>query len=193
MHPEPLLGVGSNHVLELARGSRHRRDEKLGIAPWRRRWLLGMHPDAMAIRAAHADQDRHLDRDPRDLREVAEVVDDPGGKELLERDRAQRGVGASLRELRVSEVESAQRVEVLAAQASEEGEPLAKTGHPLSALYEMDNVIVFPHLTFYTREAMQRLEQETLERCFEVLGGKPVLVKSHDPRLRGQSRGVRFD
>jgi len=72
-------------------------------------------------------------------------------------------------------------------------EPLAKTGHPLSALYSMDNVIVFPHLTFFTREAMGRLEDETLERCFEILEGRPVLVKSEDPRLRGQRRGVRFD
>jgi D-3-phosphoglycerate dehydrogenase len=71
-------------------------------------------------------------------------------------------------------------------------EPLAKSGHPLSALYDMDNVIVFPHLTFFTREAMQRLEDETLERCFEILEGRRVLVKSDDPRLRGQRRGVRF-
>jgi D-3-phosphoglycerate dehydrogenase / 2-oxoglutarate reductase len=72
-------------------------------------------------------------------------------------------------------------------------EPLAKIGHPLSALYVMDNVIVFPHLTFFTREAMQRLEDETLERCFEILEGRPVLVKSDDPRLRGQRRGVHFE
>ena len=71
-------------------------------------------------------------------------------------------------------------------------EPLAKTGHPLGALYAMDNVIVFPHLTFFTREAMQRLEDETLERCSEILEGRPVLVKSDDPRLRGQKIGVRF-
>ncbi len=72
-------------------------------------------------------------------------------------------------------------------------EPLAKEGHPLSTLYAMDNVIVFPHLTFYTREAMQRLEDETLERCLEVLAGQPVRVKSRDPRLRAQRHGVRFE
>jgi D-3-phosphoglycerate dehydrogenase / 2-oxoglutarate reductase len=72
-------------------------------------------------------------------------------------------------------------------------EPLALRGHPLSPLFAMDNVIVWPHLTFYTREAMQRLEDETLERCFEVLEGQPVLVKSHDPRLRAQRDGVRFE
>ncbi len=72
-------------------------------------------------------------------------------------------------------------------------EPLAKRGHRLSELYAMDNAIVFPHLTFYTREAMQRLEDETIERCLEILSGKPVRVKSRDPRLRSQAQGVRFD
>ncbi len=71
-------------------------------------------------------------------------------------------------------------------------EPLAREGHPLSALYGRDNVILFPHLTFYTREAMQRLEEETLLRCVEILEGRPVLVRSNDPRLRGQTTGVRF-
>ena len=71
-------------------------------------------------------------------------------------------------------------------------EPLAKSGHPLSALYGMDNVILWPHLTFYTAEAMQRLEEETLARCFEMLEGRPVLVKSRDPRLRAQEQRVRF-
>jgi D-3-phosphoglycerate dehydrogenase / 2-oxoglutarate reductase len=72
-------------------------------------------------------------------------------------------------------------------------EPLAKQGHPLSALYAMDNVILSPHLTFYTHEAMARLEADTLERCREVLDGRPVTVRSRDPRLRSQARGVRFD
>ena len=63
-------------------------------------------------------------------------------------------------------------------------EHLAKSGHPMSRLYEMDNVILSPHLTFYTAEAMRRLEDETLERCFEILEGREVVVKSRDPRLR---------
>ena len=71
-------------------------------------------------------------------------------------------------------------------------EPLAKIGHPLAALHAMDNVILWPHLTFYTAEAMQRLEDETLERALEMLEGRPVLVKSRDPRLRAQREGVRF-
>jgi D-3-phosphoglycerate dehydrogenase len=71
-------------------------------------------------------------------------------------------------------------------------EPLALTGHPLSALFGMDNVILFPHLTFYTAEAMERLEEDTLARCFEILEGRPVQVRSHDPRLRAQEHGVIF-
>jgi len=71
-------------------------------------------------------------------------------------------------------------------------EPLARSGHPMSELYAMDNVILTPHLTFYTQEAMQRLEDETLARCCEVLEGRPVLVKSRDPRLTSQRFGVVF-
>src|SRR4051794_30060231 len=72
-------------------------------------------------------------------------------------------------------------------------EPLARAGHPMSPLCAMDNVILFPHLTFYTEEAMRRLTQDTLARCREILEGRPVLVKSHDPRLRAQRQGVVFD
>jgi D-3-phosphoglycerate dehydrogenase len=71
-------------------------------------------------------------------------------------------------------------------------EPLAHSGHPMSALFAMDNVILFPHLTFYTEEAMRRLTADTLARCVEILEGRPVLVKSHDPRLRAQRQGVIF-
>lgn len=71
-------------------------------------------------------------------------------------------------------------------------EPLARGGHPLSPLYEMGNVILWPHLTFYTHEAMRRLEDETLARCAEALRGEPVTVHSGDPRLRAQTQGVRF-
>jgi D-3-phosphoglycerate dehydrogenase / 2-oxoglutarate reductase len=71
-------------------------------------------------------------------------------------------------------------------------EPLALKDHPLSKFFGRDNVILTPHLTFYTEQAMERLETETLERCLEMLEGRPVLVKSHDPRLRAQSKGVVF-
>ena len=71
-------------------------------------------------------------------------------------------------------------------------EPLSTSGHRLSPLFALPNVLLTPHLTFYTHEAMERLEQETLERCDELLQGRPVLVKSRDPRLRGQMHGVVF-
>ena len=71
-------------------------------------------------------------------------------------------------------------------------EPLLKSDHMLSELYNRDNVILFPHLTFYTAEAMQRLEEETLQRVFEILEGRPVLIKSQDPRLQAQGPGVRI-
>lgn len=63
-------------------------------------------------------------------------------------------------------------------------EPLNRCDHPMRALYRMDNVILAPHLTFYTAEAMQRLEQETLERCLEVIEHRAVTITSSDPRLQ---------
>ena len=63
-------------------------------------------------------------------------------------------------------------------------EPLNQTSHPLKELYSMDNVVLSPHLTFYTSEAMERLEMETLERCLEIIEGRPVTVRSTDPRLQ---------
>jgi D-3-phosphoglycerate dehydrogenase len=71
-------------------------------------------------------------------------------------------------------------------------EPLSLECHPLSELFLHPRVILSPHLTFYTDDAMQRLEQETLARCFEILGGQPVYVKSLDPRLRDQRHNVVF-
>lgn len=71
-------------------------------------------------------------------------------------------------------------------------EPLRRHGHRLSQLFDLENVIATPHVTFYTHDAMQRLESETLDRSYEILEGRPVLVKSHDPRLRAQVHGVLF-
>lgn len=71
-------------------------------------------------------------------------------------------------------------------------EPLTKAGHPLSELYGMDNVVLSPHLTFYTEESMRRLEDETLDRCFEALEERRITVKSKDPRLVTQLYGVSF-
>ena len=71
-------------------------------------------------------------------------------------------------------------------------EPLNQSDHPLRELYGLENVILSPHLTFFTADAMRRLEEDTLDRCFEALEGKPLLVKSKDPRLTSQQNGVRF-
>lgn len=71
-------------------------------------------------------------------------------------------------------------------------EPLAVSGHPMSPLFGRDDVILFPHLTFFTVEAMRRLEEDTLARCVEILEGRPVTVRSRDPRLRAQTAGVAF-
>ena len=71
-------------------------------------------------------------------------------------------------------------------------EPLAVRDHPLSPLYGRDNVILLPHLTFFTQEAMARLEADTLARCHEILEGRPVTIRAHDPRLRAQRLGVSF-
>jgi len=69
-------------------------------------------------------------------------------------------------------------------------EPLSATGHMMSPLYGRDNVILTPHMAFYTADAMHRLEHDTLQRCFEILDGRPVRVKSKDPRLTAQTHGV---
>ena len=47
-------------------------------------------------------------------------------------------------------------------------EPLIP-GHPL---LDMDNVVLSPHLAWYTREAHARLEKEALQRTLEILEGK---------------------
>ena len=65
-------------------------------------------------------------------------------------------------------------------------EPLNTTTHHLSELFNHESVILSPHLTFYTQEAMQRLEAETLDRCTEILNGDKVIIKSNDSRLSGQ-------
>lgn len=72
-------------------------------------------------------------------------------------------------------------------------EPLSKTDHPMRALFGREDVILFPHLTFFTDDAMRRLSDDTLARCLEILDGRPVTVRSGDPRLRAQERGVVFD
>lgn len=69
-------------------------------------------------------------------------------------------------------------------------EPLRPSGHPLSPLLDMDNVVLTPHLAFYTGAAMRRLQDEALQRCAEALAGGPLTVLSDDPRLTAQQSGV---
>jgi len=60
------------------------------------------------------------------------------------------------------------------------GQETARAGRSsaFSALRER-NVIPVPHLTFYTSEAMQRLEEETLMRCVEILeAGRCLCVQT---------------
>ena len=73
-------------------------------------------------------------------------------------------------------------------------EPLSLSGHPLSVLFGLPNVLLTPHLTFYTHEAMERLERETLERCDELLEGRPGARKITRPALAkpGYAHGVVF-
>ncbi|RMF41221.1 MAG: C-terminal binding protein [Alphaproteobacteria bacterium] len=71
-----------------------------------------------------------------------------------------------------------------------ESEPLARRGHALSPLYGRDNVILTPHLAFHTEEAMARLEREALARVAELAEGRPVRIRSSDPRLAGQAGAI---
>lgn len=66
-------------------------------------------------------------------------------------------------------------------------EPLDRVTHPMANLFKHPNVILLPHLTFYTQEAMDRLEAETLQRCIEILDGISVQIKSCDERLANQA------
>jgi D-3-phosphoglycerate dehydrogenase len=60
----------------------------------------------------------------------------------------------------------------------------------MSPLFGREDVILFPHLTFFTVEAMRRLTEDTLARCDEILEGRPVTIRSRDPRLRAQTNAI---
>lgn len=64
-----------------------------------------------------------------------------------------------------------------------EAEPLSP-GHPLQ---NRKNVILLPHLTFWTEDAMRRLEDDTYARLRELMDDRPVTIRSTDPRLKGQA------
>ena len=67
-----------------------------------------------------------------------------------------------------------------------EREPLTLS-HPLQ---NRPNVILLPHLTFWTHQAMERLEEDTWARLSELFGGRPVTIRSKDPRLQGQMGAI---
>ena len=65
-------------------------------------------------------------------------------------------------------------------------EPLTRD-HPL---FDRPNVILLPHLTFWTVEAMARLEEDVEARLREMIEGRPVTIRSTDPRLKNQPGAV---
>lgn len=67
-----------------------------------------------------------------------------------------------------------------------ETEPLAP-GH---RLLNRPNFIALPHLTFWTEQAMARLEDDTWDRLCEMIEGRPVTIRSADPRLQGQANAT---
>ncbi len=66
-------------------------------------------------------------------------------------------------------------------------EPLRKQGHPLSALIEMDNVVITPHLAAWTHETWERLQAEIVQHVMDILEDRDSIIHSSDPRLRGQA------
>jgi D-3-phosphoglycerate dehydrogenase len=66
-------------------------------------------------------------------------------------------------------------------------EPLRKQGHPLSALIEMDNVVITPHLASWTHETWERLQAEIVQHVMDILEDRDSIIHSSDPRLRGQA------
>jgi D-3-phosphoglycerate dehydrogenase len=69
-------------------------------------------------------------------------------------------------------------------------EPLRKEGHPLSALIEMDNVVITPHMAAWTHETWERLQAEVVQHVMDILEDRDSIIESSDPRLRGQARCV---
>jgi len=63
-------------------------------------------------------------------------------------------------------------------------EPIDQTLY--GPLYGRHNAILWPHLTFFTLEAMERLEIDTIERIEEIISKQPITIKSRNPLLLGQ-------
>jgi D-3-phosphoglycerate dehydrogenase / 2-oxoglutarate reductase len=187
-----LVGVGriGKSMARMAAGFRmrvigydpHARDDQLAPAGVERVADLGQllaASDVVSIHATLTDETRHLigARELAQMKPSAVLINAARGAIVDE-----AALAAALREKRLAG----------AALDVYSQEPLARAGHPLSALFGMDNVLLYPHLTFYTAEAIRRLTDDTLARCREILEGRPVLVKSRDPRLRAQRDGVVF-
>ena len=70
-------------------------------------------------------------------------------------------------------------------------EPLTKTDHPMSGLLSMPNAVLFPHLAAWTSDTWDRLQDEVTAHVLDVIQGRPLTIRSNDPRLAGQS-GCRY-
>ncbi|MEM7440314.1 MAG: NAD(P)-dependent oxidoreductase [Pseudomonadota bacterium] len=65
-------------------------------------------------------------------------------------------------------------------------EPLMRTDHPMSRLLDMPNAVLFPHLAAWTSDTWDRLQDEVTAHVMDVLGNRPLTIRSRDPRLAGQ-------
>lgn len=65
-------------------------------------------------------------------------------------------------------------------------EPLNKTDHPLKDMLAMDNVVISPHLAAWTVETWDRLQDEVTTHVLDILAGRPLTIRSRDPRLANQ-------
>lgn len=65
-------------------------------------------------------------------------------------------------------------------------EPLEKTGHAMSGLLDMENVVLFPHLAAWTSDTWERLQEEVEAHVLDAIEGRALTIRSSDPRLAGQ-------
>ena len=72
-------------------------------------------------------------------------------------------------------------------------EPLNGVDHTLRALLSMENVVISPHLAAWTVETWDRLQDELTAHVLDVLAGRPLTIRSRDPRLANQSGCVYRD
>jgi D-3-phosphoglycerate dehydrogenase len=66
-------------------------------------------------------------------------------------------------------------------------EPLNKVDHPLKDILSMPNVVISPHLAAWTVETWDRLQDEVTTHVQDILAGRPLTIRSNDPRLAGQT------